>query len=220
MTHLADTARRTCRIPRSLGSAAHEVAAVGNDPVRARKIFYSKPVPMVIVDSDRRYLHANAPALLALRVGPSELGGRRIDDLTPPDAQQRLDAKWTRLTERGHVVTWHEVASPDGTVSRVACYALFDALPGQHVIAFAPQGWSELELSGSYGRPDAQATLTPREIELLQLAAEGRTGPLLAEELSVTLATVKTHFEHIYTKLGVRDRAAAVARAMRLGLIE
>jgi PAS domain S-box-containing protein len=61
--------------------------------------------------------------------------------------------------------------------------------------------------------------LTKRELEVVKLAAEGNTGPRIAEQLVIEPATVKTHFEHIYEKLGVSDRAAAVAQALRLGLI-
>jgi ATP/maltotriose-dependent transcriptional regulator MalT len=67
--------------------------------------------------------------------------------------------------------------------------------------------------------PELAAPLTPRELEVLDLAATGCNGPMIAAELVVSAATVRTHFEHIYEKLEVRDRAAAVAKAMRLGLI-
>jgi DNA-binding CsgD family transcriptional regulator len=63
-------------------------------------------------------------------------------------------------------------------------------------------------------------TLSPRELEVLRLAAEGRSGPEIARRLFVSPSTVKTHFEHIYEKLGVGDRAGAVAHALRVGLIE
>jgi PAS domain S-box-containing protein len=66
----------------------------------------------------------------------------------------------------------------------------------------------------------APVKLTPREREILQLAAKGHSGRSVAEKLVITPATVKTHFENIYAKLGVRDRATAVAEALRLGLIE
>ncbi len=66
---------------------------------------------------------------------------------------------------------------------------------------------------------DGPAVLTPREIEVLQLSAGGSIGPMIAHELFVSQATVNTHFQHIYSKLGVGDRAAAVAKAMRQGLI-
>jgi DNA-binding CsgD family transcriptional regulator len=62
--------------------------------------------------------------------------------------------------------------------------------------------------------------LSPREQEVIQLAAEGMTGRQIAAHLVLSPATIKTHFEHAYEKLGVSDRAAAVARALRAGLIE
>jgi PAS domain S-box-containing protein len=66
----------------------------------------------------------------------------------------------------------------------------------------------------------APPTLTPRELEVLQLAARGHTVPQIAEELVVSPDTVKTHFRHVYSKLEVNGRAAAVAQGIRLGLIE
>jgi ATP/maltotriose-dependent transcriptional regulator MalT len=68
--------------------------------------------------------------------------------------------------------------------------------------------------------PDPSALLTPREIEVLALAADGLSGPELARGLVLSPTTVNTHFKNIYEKLDVRNRAAAVAKAMRLGLIE
>jgi DNA-binding CsgD family transcriptional regulator len=62
--------------------------------------------------------------------------------------------------------------------------------------------------------------LTPRELEVLQLASGGRTAAQIAEQLAIGTATVRTHLEHAYRKLGAADRAAAVAIAIRLGLIE
>ena len=61
--------------------------------------------------------------------------------------------------------------------------------------------------------------LTARELEVLQLAAQGYSGRQIAERLRISPATIKTHFEHIYSKFGVRGRAAAVAQALRAGLI-
>ena len=63
------------------------------------------------------------------------------------------------------------------------------------------------------------AALTARELEVLQLAAQGYSGRQIAERLRISPATIKTHFEHIYAKFGVSGRAAAVAQAMRAGLI-
>lgn len=63
------------------------------------------------------------------------------------------------------------------------------------------------------------APLSNRELEVLRLAAEGNSGPDIAAQLVISPGTVKTHFENIYAKPGVSDRAAAVAHAIRTGLI-
>ncbi len=62
--------------------------------------------------------------------------------------------------------------------------------------------------------------LTPRESQVLAMMAEGKSVPTIAAELVLGATTVRTHVAHLYEKLGVSDRAAAVAEAMRRGLIE
>lgn len=62
-------------------------------------------------------------------------------------------------------------------------------------------------------------TLSARELEILQQIADGRTNREVAAKLFISEATVKTHVLHIYAKLGVNDRAAAVAVAFRRGLL-
>jgi two-component system, NarL family, nitrate/nitrite response regulator NarL len=68
----------------------------------------------------------------------------------------------------------------------------------------------------------AQATqeaLSAREREILGLLAEGASAPDIARRLYLSPATVKTHLHNVYEKLGVSERAAAVAEGMRRGLI-
>jgi PAS domain S-box-containing protein len=62
--------------------------------------------------------------------------------------------------------------------------------------------------------------LTKRELEVLALAARGLSGRQIAERLVISPATVKTHLANLYPKLGASDRAAAVATALRLGVID
>jgi two-component system nitrate/nitrite response regulator NarL len=62
--------------------------------------------------------------------------------------------------------------------------------------------------------------LSPRELQVLQGFARGLSIPALAAELYLGPSTVKTHTQRLYEKLGVSDRAAAVAEAMRRGLLE
>jgi DNA-binding NarL/FixJ family response regulator len=61
--------------------------------------------------------------------------------------------------------------------------------------------------------------LTAREIEILRHVAEGNTNAVIADNLHISEATVKTHLVHIYDKLGVSDRAAAVARAYETSIL-
>jgi two-component system nitrate/nitrite response regulator NarL len=68
-------------------------------------------------------------------------------------------------------------------------------------------------------QPSAPA-LTPRELDVLKGFARGLSIPQLAAELFVAPSTVKTHTQRLYEKLDVSDRAAAVAVAMRLRLLE
>jgi two-component system nitrate/nitrite response regulator NarL len=67
---------------------------------------------------------------------------------------------------------------------------------------------------------DDRPALTPREREILLLTADGCNAPEIGRRLYLSPTTVKTHLQHLYEKLGVSDRAAAVAEAMRRGLLE
>jgi DNA-binding NarL/FixJ family response regulator len=62
--------------------------------------------------------------------------------------------------------------------------------------------------------------LTPRELEVLGLLAQGKTNPAIAEDLVISRATVKVHVERIIRKLGVSDRTQAVVHAITLGMVE
>ena len=74
----------------------------------------------------------------------------------------------------------------------------------------------EIRLRGRTERPG----LSAREREILGHIAEGRSAPEIAKLLFLSPATVKSHLGALYEKLGVSDRAAAVAEAMRRGLLE
>lgn len=64
-----------------------------------------------------------------------------------------------------------------------------------------------------------QESLTPRELEVLQLLAEGKTNKAIAHELDVSSHTVKFHVTSLMGKLNAQSRTEAVVRATRLGLI-
>jgi DNA-binding NarL/FixJ family response regulator len=79
-----------------------------------------------------------------------------------------------------------------------------------------------MQLAGAWRNEPSDASasaLTPREIEVLQLLAEGLTNQQAGARLGLSARTVKTHVQNLLVKLDVPDRTGAVARAFRLGLI-
>ena len=66
----------------------------------------------------------------------------------------------------------------------------------------------------------SQNTLSSREIEVLELASQGNPNKAIARKLFITEATVKSHFVHIFSKLGVVDRTAAVTEAVKQKIIK
>jgi two-component system nitrate/nitrite response regulator NarL len=75
-----------------------------------------------------------------------------------------------------------------------------------------------MEIRLHAGQPTVQ--LTRREREVVRLVALGCSAPQIAQMLCVSNSTVKTHLHSLYDKLGVSDRAAAVAQAMKAGLVQ
>ena len=125
------------------------------------------------------------------------------------------------------VLTSHDTdADIVGAIEAGACgYLLKDAGPDELLGAVRAAAAGESALS-----PTVAATLmgrlrnpgpvlTDRESEVLRAVSEGSTNRQVAASLHLSEATVKTHLVHIFDKLGVASRTAAVARARELGLV-
>jgi DNA-binding CsgD family transcriptional regulator len=183
--------------------------------------------PIVFWDDDEAG-PSQRDKLLEEEIRPGQgITGRAWSERQPVCAQDLLAAStvegpWRRLVEEAKIrgCLALPLSAHDRTVA-VATFASHDVLdpsPGElrslaalaHMIAgFFAQRPAELSI----------ALLSERECQILQLAAEGVSGQQIAAELHISTETVKSHFKRIYTKLQVSDRAAGVAQAMRLGLI-
>ena len=105
-------------------------------------------------------------------------------------------------------------------------YLLKDAPPDELLDAIRQAASGETVLAAPVARrlvervrdPEAGA-LSQRELQVLREVAAGNTNADIASTLHISQATVKTHLLHIYDKLGVNDRAAAVARAYQSGIL-
>jgi DNA-binding NarL/FixJ family response regulator len=93
-------------------------------------------------------------------------------------------------------------------------------------LAFLPPGAAErvvrtaAELMRGERQAQPSARLSDREIVVLQLMAQGRTNGEIADQLFLSPRTVGNHIAHIYRKLGVDGRAAAIVYAVKQGLVE
>jgi two-component system nitrate/nitrite response regulator NarL len=173
--------------------------------------------------------HAALELLRALRpdvavLGPSlgRLDGQRILGLVVNEEMPtRLvlvgddvdQAAAYDLLEEGAVGFLTKSTDPEelrDAILRVAAGGVFLAPDVQTVVV------REIRLRSTDDRP----ILSPREREVLGRLAAGQSAPTIARAMHLSLSTVKTHLHHLYEKLGVSDRAAAVAAAMRRGLLE
>ena len=98
------------------------------------------------------------------------------------------------------------------------CNAIVAAARGETVLSQTIEGdvLQQIRIRAE----DTSTSLTDREQQVLRLVAAGHSGPDIAEQLFIEASTVKTHLQHVYEKLGVSERAAAVAEAMRRGVLE
>jgi two-component system, NarL family, nitrate/nitrite response regulator NarL len=107
--------------------------------------------------------------------------------------------------------------SKAATMSEICDAVAIVARGGTVLAPEVQQGFvDEMRTRSSAGAP----LLSERESEVLRLIAEGLSAPEIAAQLFISPATVRTHVKNLFEKLGVSDRAAAVAEGMRRHLLE
>ena len=93
--------------------------------------------------------------------------------------------------------------------------AIKAAAAGQ--VQLSPQ--ASAHLLGAIRTPELPEPLTPREMDVLRLLAQGQSNKEIARALDLVEETVKSHVRHILAKLGVQSRTQAVLAAIRLGIV-
>ena len=132
-------------------------------------------------------------------------------------------------------LAWQAAGDTDAALSDLAA-ALADGVPAGYLRLFLDEGPPMEELLRAAGRADlvpraaapagaaaaapaGDEGLSDRELEVLRLLATELSGPEIARHLFVSVNTLRTHTKHIFTKLDVNTRQAAVRRATELGLL-
>lgn len=133
---------------------------------------------------------------------------------THADDQSILDA--LQAGARGYLTKDAGITEISRAIHAAADHqALLDPLVQSRLIAAASAGSRSSAQAPPTHLPDE---LTPREAEVLSLIAQGLSNQEIAADLVVSEATVKTHINHVFAKIGARDRAQAVHYAYTHGL--
>jgi NarL family two-component system response regulator LiaR len=114
---------------------------------------------------------------------------------------------------RGYIL---KDADPDSMLRAIRAVAHGESLLGATVAEKVMRQFSGLPGRQTHVFDD----LTPREIEVLKLIAEGTGNKAIAEQLVISEKTVKNHINNIFSKLHVNDRSQAVLYAVRKGLVD
>lgn len=188
---------------RALLEGGSDIAVAGDVPTAEAAVAFCATTPVDLV-------------LMDLSFGPGRSGAEATAELRalpqPPNVL---------------VVTNYDTdADILGAIEAGACgYILKDTPPAELLAAVRSAAAGESVLSPAVASRlmtrvrRADTTLSPREIEVLRLVADGRANREIAKELFLSETTVKSHLVHIYAKLGVRSRTSAVARAREQGCI-
>jgi PAS domain S-box-containing protein len=169
---------------------------------------------LFVVSDERTFIRVNRQAADLLRAPIDGIVGRRVEEFVPQASWPLVDDLWERLMLDGMLHFWpFEVLRADGSGILVEFQATRDFATGQHLVAARA-----LKASPASAR-FTPYVLSARERQVLQLTATGQSAREIAELLGLSTGTVKTHLRHIFRKLDVRDRAAAVAEGLRSGLI-
>ncbi|HWK28308.1 MAG TPA: response regulator transcription factor [Solirubrobacter sp.] len=167
-------------------------------------------------------IRADEPEVAVLALGLPGLDGDRVLRAV---TREQLSTRIVIVGEASSSVAPYDAIANGawGYLSRLATQeqledAIWRVVRGSVVIAPEAQG---AVAAGIRSRERRDATvLTRRERQILALVARGMSTEAMARALYLTGATVRTHRRHVYEKLGVSDRAAAVAEGMRRGLLE
>jgi DNA-binding NarL/FixJ family response regulator len=138
---------------------------------------------------------------------------------THADEASILDAM--RAGARGYLTKDAGIAEISRAVQAAAAHhAFLDPEVQARLLAAATAGGGDGEPSATPKAGPLPDDLTPREAEVLSLIAQGLSNGEIAQRLVVSEATVKTHVNHLFSKIGARDRAQAVHYAYTKGLAD
>jgi DNA-binding CsgD family transcriptional regulator len=183
------------------------------------------PMPQFVVTEDGPLKGRS----LVIEGDEQVLGRRENSDLLLPDPH--VSRAHAVIRKQSGAVWLEDLGSTGGTFVNGHAVTGSQALRHGDTVRFGTVDTRFEDRSASMEREDAteamsvaevedQPTLSPRQQQVLRYLRDGLTNPEIAKHLGVTERTVKAHCQEVFDRLGARNRTAAVAAAMRLGVIE
>lgn len=178
---------------------------------------------LVVAETERgdgvlALVEAHNPQVLVLNIRMAGLNGIEV---TQRLRAHERDIKILVLTSRDDDETIHAAvrAGVNGYLLKTSSleqiiHAIHEVAAGRS--AFSPEIAQKAHLAGRTASPDM---LSPRELEVLNLAGKGYTNKAIALQLKISNRTVQTHLTRVYHKLDVASRTEAVMRAIAYGWI-
>lgn len=174
-------------------------------------------VPASLHDVEGRFLHVNPAGERASGLTSAKLRGRSYTELIPPDARAPVVAQFRRVVESGEPADFETVFVDGNGVVRGVRTQHLPLLEGDTVIGVLVFAY-DARLPADR-RKHVPTKLTPRQHEILELVAAGRSTAEIATELSLSVETVRNHLRRLLHELGAHTRVEAIATARRLGLL-
>ena len=178
-------------------------------------VFEQSANPIMLIDSERRVVEVNAAMVESLRTTRGNLIGRSIPDLIAPGERAESWSQWRQFLRGGEYSGVRTFVRGDGTHIRCEFAARLATIGGRRLGVYVASHDGDERRFERPGTPDAGA-LTPREREIVTLIAIGHDTMRIAEELTISPETVRTHIRNAMRKLDVHTRAQLVAVCLSL----
>jgi PAS domain S-box-containing protein len=187
-------------------------------------VFEQSRNPMALIDEEMLYVDVNPVHAEVFGRARDDIVGTRLDAYLPENELPTVEAEHNEFLSAGEYSGERRYIRADGSVVRVQYAAASETITGRKLALFVSNVVEEDEAdedSNGAGASHAvlsnDENLSPREREVVRLVAMGMTSRQIAQELTVSTETVRTHIRNALAKTGTRTRAQLVAKVMAQG---